>query len=159
MSLRYIIDGYNLINHPLFARSHKRIKYPQLALLEFIRSKNLTGSYKNKVTVVFDGYLDLPQHKESDFEIKVLFSGQETADEKIKKMLEGSSNCRTTVVVSDDREIKFFAKLSGARAMNIEEFAGPRAGSVDKARETVKPGLNYSQVNKINQELSKIWLK
>jgi len=92
----------------------------------------------------------------------VVFSGDSSADEKIKSMLENLQDRKNTVVVSDDREIASFARHCGAKAMSVEEFIGlPRRSAAQRqARENdTKPVLNYSQTAKINEELKKLWLK
>jgi predicted RNA-binding protein with PIN domain len=160
MSLLYIIDGYNIINHPLFSRTHKKIKNTQIALLEFIKTGKLTGSLKNKITVIFDGY---PTSDGCDYggnDIEVIFSRKISADDKIKRIVEESANRKNVVVVSDDREISFIVKSLGARCLGIEEFVGKDEKSRGcQKNDLLKPELSYTQIHKINQELSKIWLK
>lgn len=88
----------------------------------------------------------------------MVFSRDETADDKIKRIAETSKNPRNIVVVSDDRGIIFFIKSVGALSMCVQDFLCP--GKKERTREEpVKTQLNYSQVNKINEELKKIWLK
>ena len=158
MSLLYIIDGYNLVNHREFRRSNNKISDDRLALLEFIRRNRLTGSLKNKVVVVFDGY---PQSQSPNYgsDAEVIFSKDESADERIKKITEKSGNTANTVVVSDDREIQIMAKFLGARALGVEEFIEVKKKARRAKDEAPEPGLTYTQMHKINQELSKIWLK
>ena len=157
MSLHYVIDGYNMIRHKAYSPSSK-LKDERQNLLHFINSDKLCGSSKNKVTVVFDGY---PRHETIGAEnIDVVFSGEKTADEKIKKLIESCRNPKIVVVVTDDREIKDFAKLHYVKAVGIEEFFIPKSkASSRSARELLKPELSYSQIHKINQELKDIWLK
>jgi len=157
MSLHYVIDGYNMIRHKAYSPSSK-LKDERQNLLHFISSDRLCGSAKNKVTVVFDGY---PRQENIEAEnIEVVFSGEKTADEKIKKLIESCHNPKIVIVVSDDREIKDFAKLHSVKAVGIEEFFIPKSKSLRmSARESLKPELSYSQIHKINQELKNIWLK
>jgi len=161
MSLQYIIDGYNLINHQLFTTRHKKTKDSRIALLELIRLKKLAGSSKNKITVVFDGYSDIQVSKEFDTNnIDVIFSGDRTADERIKRIVEGSAIPKNIRVVSDDKEIKFFVKSCGAEVLSIEEFMKPDKDLLKpQEEESLKPELTYEQMHRINQELRKIWLK
>jgi len=160
MSLQYIIDGYNIINHPLFAQIHKKIKIPQRALLEFIRVKRLLGSSKNRAIVVFDGYPPALDFKGKEFNIGVLFTKKETADEKIRKIVEASGNPKNIVVVSNDKEIRFTVKSAGAQCIGIEELIGTKEKSkACQEKELLKQELSYSQINAINKELRKIWLK
>src|SRR3989338_5877343 len=122
MSLQYIIDGYNIINHPLFIQhASKKINDSRIALLEFIRTNRLCASPKNKITVVFDGS-GLSGQISDKTDIGIIFSRRETADERIKRIVENIGNPKNIVVVSDDKEIKFFAQSCGARVLSVEEF-------------------------------------
>lgn len=158
MSLQYIIDGYNIIHHPQFSRLHKQEADSRRALLELIRIKRLCGSRKNKITVVFDGYSDVAQLKQHAADIQVIFSGSQTADDKIKRIFEAADNSKNTIVVSDDRQIILFIRSSGGKVLSVEEFISPKEKVPDKEKESSKPELNYSQMQKINEELKKIWL-
>ena len=157
MSLHYIIDGYNFINHPLFARTHNAKKDPRRALLDFIKQKNLCGSSKNQITVVFDGYSSDFQASQPDNRIDAVFSKEESADERIKCFVEGSRNPKSIVVVSDDKQIRLVVRAAGAACLSIEEFSG-RHKETGKKEEIQKPELSYSQIEQINKELRKRWL-
>ena len=160
MSLQYVIDGYNIIKHPLFIKQlAKKIHDSRISLLDFIRVNRLCGSRNNKIIVVFDGYPD-SRYLNFDSEAEVIFSRKESADEKIKRMVAESGNVKNIVVVSDDREIKFMVKSLGARCLGIEEFVKSKEKSkAQRNDELISQELNYSQMYKINQELRKIWLK
>ena len=160
MSLLYIIDGYNIINHPQFSRTHKKIKNPQAALLESIRIKRLFGSSKNKITIVFDGYPVSGGLRYEGNNLSVIFSRKISADDEIKRMVEESSSRKNIVVISNDKEIRFIVKSLGAQCIGIEEFIGSKEKTrVLPEKDLLKPELTYSQIHKINEELSKIWLK
>lgn len=109
--------------------------------------------------MVFDGYPKASAQNLEKNNIDVLFSREETADARIKRMVEASKNPKNITVVSDDREIIFFVKSVGCRSMGVEEFIHPQVQPQRKKEDLVKPELNYSQVSKINEELKKIWLK
>lgn len=127
-------------------------------MLEFIRTNKLTGSPKNRVIVVFDGFIPSPELRGPIFDIEIRYSNNESADSCIRKLLERSSSPKNIIVVSDDREIIFFTKSCRARAMAIEEFAGERPSKKARGEDTPEPQLNYSQIARINQELKKRWL-
>ena len=63
------------------------------------------------------------------------------------------------MVVSGDKEIKSFAKIYGAKAMSVEDFIPLETKKAKVGEDAIKPELNYSQMHKINEELSKLWLK
>ncbi|MFH0913359.1 MAG: NYN domain-containing protein [Candidatus Omnitrophota bacterium] len=160
MSLMYIIDGYNLTSHTRFPRINNN-KDSRRALLTLIKTRRLAGSLRNKVTVVFDGYPGLSSKDLGGFGIDVIFSQKETADARIKRMVEAQGNPRNVVVVSDDKEIKFFIKAVGARSIGVEDFLYPdrhKQKPQENEKDLFKPELSYSQMDKINQELKTIWL-
>jgi len=159
MPLHYVIDAYNIINHIAFPPIHKKIKDPQRALLEFVKNRKPGRKSRNKVTLVFDGYPKVSADNSGEADIEVVFSREETADARIKRMVETSKDPKNIAVVSDDREIRFFIKSVGASAIGVEEFINPEQNPQRKKEDLIKPQLNYSQVSKINQELKELWLK
>jgi len=160
MSLHYIIDGYNILHHPNLASANKKIQDPKAALLDFIRINRLTGSLKNKISLVFDGYPDVSGKSRDNANIEIIFSRHESADERIKRMVEASGRRKSIIVVSDDKEIKFCVKAAGASCLGVEEFTQSKARPVHlQETDTRKTELSYSQIQKINQEFKKIWLK
>lgn len=92
-----------------------------------------------------------------DGNIKVIFSRNESADLRIKKIAELVANPKNLIVVSDDKEISFFIKSCGAKSISVEEFLGSKdkAGKLSVLSEEE---LTYSQMHKINEELKKLWL-
>lgn len=159
MSLQYVIDGYNLIHHRLFTL-HTKLSHKdhRLALLECIGSNRLCGSPRNSVTVVFDGYPDSRAVVEYPG-IKVIFSCEESADARISKMLEAARTPSQTIVVSDDKEIRFCARGFRAVSFTVEKFLLPITARKRKESEDVDTKLSYSKQLDINKELKKIWLK
>ncbi len=159
MSLQYIIDGYNLINHPHFVRrSNKKIKNQRLALLELIKSGRLTGSPKNKVIVVFDGYPGLEEECVSNTTVNVVFSRSQTADERIKIIAEKFANPKNTITVSDDKELRLCVRSFKGRVLGVEEFICSKEARESRDDE-IKAELSFSQKDRIDQELKKLWLK
>lgn len=162
MSLQYVIDGYNIINHPLFSSAPRTSHGPQTSLVLFIQGKRLTGSSKNKLDVVFDGYPPRQWGEEvAGDNLRIIFSRKTSADEKIKMIVEESANRRNIIVVSDDKEVRFMAKSQGARCLGVSEFIGAKEKAKlqnDSALGDSEEKVNYSQMAKINQELSRRWL-
>ncbi len=157
MSLHYVIDGYNLIKHRSFA-PRTNIHDPRFALVQFLRREKPCGSLKNKVTIVFDGYSgDLSL---LGLEFEVIFSCETSADERIKKMVESEPLPKSLVVVSDDRQIRDFAKYCGVVSLGIDEFlTPPRKKTAGTKDDSSKSELSYDAAQKINEELRKLWLK
>ena len=126
----------------------------------FILKYKLTGSKKNKVTVVFDGYPRTPQQNQGPQDyIEIIFSRKETADQTIKRLLEKAPGAKNIIVVSDDKEIMIFTRLNGARSLSVKDFIHRKDKLILAQTTDLKPELTYTQMHKINQELRKIWLE
>lgn len=156
MSLHYILDGYNIIRQAehLFGGAFKDSREQ---LVNFINEKKPCGSDNNRITVVFDGRPGLLRLQDKGA-VEAIFSQDESADERIKRLVEASRNPKQVVVVSDDRDIQFSIKGAGARAMSVAEFLEKSARRPRGTRPGVKEELTSSQVTRINEELKKLWL-
>ena len=124
-------------------------------LLRWIGDSRPQGSVNNQVTVVFDG---TEGSDSSQGEIRVIFSDGCSADDKIKRMVEEDAGRKNCVVVSDDKDIFLYARSLGARVMSVAAFTfKPK-----RLHTRQDPGGKYiplSRQEKINKELSGIWLK
>ncbi len=159
MSLQYVIDGYNVIKHASFVPP-KKVKDAKTALLEVIKAYHLCGSPKNSVTVVFDGFPDSYNSVLTDVRISVIFSREESADERIKRIVSSSGNPKIIIVVTDDRDIKSCIRAAGAHPLGVDEFLNcpKRERPASGRSEPVKSDLSYTQMDSINKELKEIWL-
>lgn len=121
------------------------------------------------MVVVFDGYAEFSQRQTLSAGMDVIFSREETADDRIKEIVESAVNPKTIVVVSDDKEIVFFVRALGAKPLSAEEFIS-RAPCIRKYQtcrdkksreinEDAQPKVSYVSMQKINQEMRKIWLE
>lgn len=72
-------------------------------------------------------------------------------------MLELSLEPKNVIVVSDDKEIKFYAGAFGAKAQAVEDFIQCE-DRLTQMREEPDPKIGYAQMHKINEELRKLWL-
>lgn len=134
-----------------------------MALPILINNKKLAGSSNNKVIIVFDGYAtpdDSRLLREVNSDIKIIFSESESADERIREIAESAAGNKNVIIVSDDNEVKLCAKLFRIKHSSVQEFLKDTNKKTSKQKEEASdPGLNYSQVNSINQELRKLWLR
>ncbi|RJO65692.1 MAG: hypothetical protein C4540_00200 [Candidatus Omnitrophota bacterium] len=161
MSLQYIIDGYNVVKHAAFTPpKHIHHKEPELLLAETIRVDKLCGSPRNTALLVFDGYPSGPYQRKPQEEIEVLYSHEESADERIKKLAARAANQKNVVVVSDDREIRFFMQSLGIKVVRVEQFLALKPKRrIAKKEALYKTDLTYSEMAHINKELRKLWLE
>lgn len=149
--LVYIIDAFNLLHKiPKLRKSAS----PHQELINYIRVNKLTGSFNNKGILVFDGYPNAGQLYNCDF--KILFSCDKTADEVIKKTILQVKAKTELRVVSDDRELKDFAKGQGAVSVGNAEFL--KLHRLQQGEDNGKH-ISYIVAKEITDELRGIWLK
>lgn len=139
-------------------------------LVSFIETKRPLGSLQNKVTIIFDGGPGLSGRiRASNSNLSVLFSGESSADDWIKRMVENALNKKQIIVVTDDREIKYAVGASGSRSISVKKFLsmGRLSGNSSSGSQAnkVKSGTSPAKriprgvETKINEELKKLWLK
>jgi len=132
--------------------------------VRFLETRRLQGSFKNKVTVVFDGKAGIIGRAGSSL-IKIIFSKDETADEKIKRMVEEAKNKKNMIVVTNDRAVQYAARASGAKVSNVSDFLkqtfSEKKGVSKKQLEKIEPVKKISRKveSEITSEMEKIWLK
>jgi predicted RNA-binding protein with PIN domain len=161
MSLHYILDGYNILKQiPAFA--DEKLCSGRSSFIQFL--KNSAKLKKQRCSIVFDGYEDSQQEVRGE-NFEIFFSKQISADDKIKSFVERSSAPRQIVVVTDDKEIRFFVRNLGAKILSVSEFLiwisnkpSTNLSQSEKAFEDEKI-LTYQQELEINRQLRKIWLK
>lgn len=149
--LTFLIDGFNLLHRiPGLVNSPS----PHHELIQYIRKNKLTGSSKNKVVIVFDGFDNMRTPVDREYQIR--FADERTADDVIKDIIRKSRNRSQIIVVSDDREIRDCARGEGAVSYRTNEFL--RKGSSKKGFGDDRP-VNCSSMIEITEELEKIWIK
>lgn len=115
--IHYIIDGNNLIGKiPSLIKLHDRqdTRHKLTLMLERYFQKK-----KVKVSLHFDGFENEPIKVSG---IKIHYSQNRSADEKIKKEIDGIKNRSSVTVVSSDLEIISYAKVCGCKVIKSEEF-------------------------------------
>lgn len=156
MSLHYIVDGYNaLMRSGIFPQ--KQLKEARTAFAAYLEHHRPQGSDRNRLTVVFDGVGGVYGSQEEQAS-GVVFSNGESADDKIKQMVEHSARPKDVVVVTDDRDLGIFVRRCGARLMPVREFLNKSAVlSTPVSSDT--GSVNSVEREKITEELRRVWLK
>lgn len=153
--LLYIIDGFNLVHKiPTVKKSNE----PRRDLINYILNNKLTGSLNNKVIVAFDGYPPDNFSWQGQGNLKVVFSGELSADAVIMRRLQNMPNKPEVVVVSDDREIRDAAKLAGAKICRTGDFIH-RANNSKLSSNSEEKSINRALEKEITDELRKHWLE
>jgi predicted RNA-binding protein with PIN domain len=162
MSLHFLIDGYNLIKrNPALAS--KSLEDGRQAFISLVERNRPQGSPSNQVTVVFDGKPGMYGFPVAH-EIRVVFTEYETADDLIKRRVEGSKNKKNIVVVTDDRALLLYVRGCGACVMSCSDFL-KRASSAKMSPKGKRSSSGNLKVitstfeHAVNQEFENIWLK
>ncbi len=116
---RLIIDGYNLVHclgHPLSLQTLERArKSLEQMLCAYALAK------KVEITVVYDGRGVLGSC-ETHGSLHIIFTPEgESADERIKSLIDVSRS-RSLTVVSSDRSICDYARVSGVASLSCQDF-------------------------------------
>jgi len=154
MSLHYLLDGYNILKQ-ISAFNDLSLQDGRSALIRWIENSRPQGSVNNAVTVVFDGNPDFFGASPSGV-TRVIFADG-SADDKIKLMVEEDKDRRNCVVVSNDKDIVLYTRALGARVMSVKAFTHSKTERKDNDRDSKY--IPLSRQEKINKELSAIWLK
>ena len=115
------------------------------------------------MTVVFDGQEGIV-HSQKKSALKIVFSQNESGDEKIRRIVKGAPNKRNIVVVTDDKELRFSIRALGARLQSVKDFLAKLdiyPGQEKKKKAIIredKKKIPLSLEYKITQELESIWL-
>lgn len=155
MSLHYILDGYNIVKQ-VPSLKNKNLRAARDNLYSFIEANQPQGSFRNKITVVFDGKTDIGPFPGHPF-IEIIFSKDRSADEEIKDIVGRAKNRACVVVVTDDRHLKLDARALGSGIMSVNEFLSKPKVRIKKKEEG--KDIPFDVEYKINAELRNLWLK
>lgn len=118
--LNYIIDGNNLIGKiSSLMQLQKKDKQASREKLVNILDR-FFSSKKAHVTLHFDGHSGLGINSTR---MKIVYSENQTADERIKKQIAQSKSPRNIIVVTSDSNISQFAKVCSSNVILSENFA------------------------------------
>ena len=128
-------------------------------LIHFIERAQPQGSSRNQMTIVFDGYGHL-RGQEASSQMKIVFSQDKSADDKIKQLVADSSSKKTIIVVTDDRDIQYAVRALGARVWAVKEFLSKGKTILKKVLKTVAvKNISKTAEDRITSEFEKIWVK
>jgi len=162
MSVHFILDGYNIIRQiPQF--NDRKLEKERENLILFLETQRPQGSANNPVTVVFDGQPGVGGARVASL-INVIFSCGGSADDTIKDMVAQSEQRKATVVVTDDRQVRYYVRALGAKVLAVKEFfvkganVPGRSGTGSEHAGSEHKGISKSLEYQINQEMKGIWL-
>jgi predicted RNA-binding protein with PIN domain len=116
----YIIDGNNLIGKiPSIKKLQRSNKQASREKISFLLGRYF-AKRKASVSLHFDGY---PGESIKVSGIKIRYSENRTADERIKTEIEKSKNPKNIIVVTSDNNVAEFARVCSCQIIKSEEFS------------------------------------
>jgi len=160
-----IVDGYNVIHrvprfHSILQRS---LEAARESLLCYCSTWRDTRGDFAELLVVFDGDSSVEGADHLMVRgVQVTYTRTgETADDRIRGMVDDSPSNRECVVVTDDGELAAAIRSRGGRFMSSTEFAnvlGRQTRSSRCARQDEnKPPLSQEDEMSINADLRRVW--
>ncbi|MDD5454861.1 MAG: NYN domain-containing protein [Candidatus Ratteibacteria bacterium] len=151
-----IVDGYNVL-----MQMGLKDKTLEARRNHFVRILNARNRMFGGIMVVFDGkeeVADFPKKERSD--VSVFFTKDRIADDHIKYLIEKSKNPKSLTIATDDREVKDFAKMHGAKLISSRELIDkvvPQQKEIPEAEENKDDFLKSAKAKAITEELKKKW--
>jgi predicted RNA-binding protein with PIN domain len=149
--LHYLVDGYNLLyalpQMPAGSWQDKRLER-----LKWLLKAKPYG--KNQATVIFDNRQGWG-NEERYFDLSIIYTSGETADDWIIRKVRETNNPRVLVVVSNDKGIERMIRGTGARWTSAQYFVNAAPSEEPSAPPTEAENQNRST---ITDELRKRWL-
>lgn len=118
--LTYIIDGNNLIGKISYLINlQKKDKQASREKLVYMLDRYFINK-KASVFLHLDGH---PNSKINSSKMKIIYSENQTADDKIKKQISQSKSPRNLIVITSDSNLAQFAKVCSTAVITSEEFS------------------------------------
>jgi predicted RNA-binding protein with PIN domain len=144
----YIIDGNNLIGKtPSINKLQRKRKDASREKIAFLIGR-FFAKRKASVSLHFDGY------KNDDIKvlgIRIKYSENQSADQKIKKEIEQSKNPKNIIVVTSDNNVAEFARVCSCSIMKSEEFSKAlfKTDAVDEEKQRIDELKNDEEFKKL----------
>ena len=148
MSIKtYIIDGNNLIGKiKRLSHLQKKDKQTSRDQLSFMLDRYFRKT-KVKVSLHLDGFENTPIETGK---IKIKYSGNQPADNLIKKEIENSKNPKLLIVISSDHSILGFAKACSCETIKSEVFAKELSRKDDnESEEKIIKSIDEDEIKKL----------
>lgn len=144
---RYIIDGNNVIGKDRELKMLQQ-KDPQTSRekLAFLLDR-FFGKKKFKVSLHLDGH---EKDKIRTSKVKLIYSDDVTADDKIRNQIENADNPKNLIVVTSDHSLADFAKVCSCTVIKSEDFLRELNEETDKRTETeIQKEIDDDEIKKL----------
>ena len=135
----YIIDGNNLLGKErLLIQLQKKDKQQSREKLAFMLSRYFRKG-KSSISLHFDGF---EREAIRVVNIRIIYSGNNSADNIIKTEIESSKNPKNIVLVTSDSNLMEFGKVCSCKVVKSEEFVKQLKQTNEDQEEQYKSGSN-----------------
>jgi len=142
--ITYIIDGNNLIGKiSSLMNLQKKDKLASREKLIYILDRYFTKK-KASVSLHLDGH---QSGSINSSKMKIIYSENLTADEKIKKQISQSKSPRNIIVITSDSNLAQFAKVCSTTVISSEEFVA----GIKKSAQTADEQVRIDSINNIEE--------
>lgn len=147
MIQKYIIDGNNLIGKisELWTLQNTDKQLSRVKLTKLI-DQHFAGK-KSKISLHFDGFAGdaIPSTCS-----KIHYSGNKSADSKIKNEIDNAKTPHTIMVVSSDHSVQNYAKVSSCKVIKSEDFAKKlKQKKTNESEEAITKTISNDEIKKI----------
>jgi len=137
----YIIDGNNLLGKErLLIELQKKDKQQSREKLAFMLSRYF-GKGKSSVSLHFDGF---EREAIRVVNIRIIYSGNNSADNIIKTEIESSKNPKNIILVTSDSNLMEFGKVCSCKLVKSEEFVKYLKQANKDSEEQFKSGADVN---------------
>lgn len=160
----FLIDGYNVIHRG--AKSHDDVNESslprhRLKLIQYCADWLEKRKDAVEFIIYFDGKPGLVECKESRPGIKVVYTADEIADDRIASRVAKRLRQEVFTVVSDDRAVVRSAKNGGCAYMGVQEFLAVLHHGKGRKNQTTRASGEEkalpSNARKITEDLERVW--
>ena len=146
--LNYIIDGNNLIGKISSLKNlQNKDKQASREKLVYILDRFFITKKAN-VSLHLDGH---PNAKINSSRMKIIYSENLTADEKIKKQISQSKSPRNIILITSDSNLAQFAKVCSVSVTTSDEFGAEisKSSSIEDEEAIIKSINNIEEFKKL----------
>ncbi|MFN3386790.1 MAG: NYN domain-containing protein [Candidatus Thermochlorobacter sp.] len=129
---RVIIDGYNLVHMLGKALSPQTLSLVREKLEQKLH--RYAAKHKTKVILVYDGQGVLGSSEKQGYLDIIFTASGESADAYIKSLID-KAHSHNLLIVSSDRSIRDYARVSGLKSASSEEFLSWLSESEPKSKQ------------------------
>ena len=144
----FIIDGNNLIGKiPSLFKLQKKDGQASREKLAFILESYFAIKRNNRVSLHFDGFVNQAIKVGN---LKIIYSGNKSADDDIKHQIEAEKNSRNLIIVTSDHNILQFARVCGCEVKTSEDFSREiMTRSPDDEEKKREEGISNDEIKRL----------